>query len=182
MILCVRLVHRAVEDAKLSEIMAKLEQEKLKQAKLAQRAQQAESSASSQSVPSSSVQSSSGVDCSSSTVMAEKSASAEEQMEVDDSAKQETASGNSAMKMVVTETEPMDTLASETRKQQEESAPSAGACGSDVDKPSNRVDSSAVEELRRMNIPGVEIITPSDFDDLPPEQQQVKVLNLIRVL
>ena len=31
----------------------------------------------------------------------------------------------------------------------------------------------AAARLRSLNIPGVEIYTPDDFDDLTPEQQQV---------
>ena len=36
-----------------------------------------------------------------------------------------------------------------------------------------RKGQSEIEQLRNLNIPGVEIITPDDFNDLTPEQQQV---------
>lgn len=180
------MVHRPVDDSTLAEIMRKLEQEKAKQARLAQTALQAEQSQIVLPSKSNDSQHSSSVD----TVVniSESKATTQEQISEEKMDAQEEPveklDGKKAQEDHEKETsgckiEPMDTQdvtgqASQFSESTEGGASSVSAENSNVDGAEHgAVGLSAIERLRQMNIPGVEIITPSDFDDLSPEQQQV---------
>lgn len=49
------------------------------------------------------------------------------------------------------------------------------SAGVSADGEDSSVARSAVDSLR--NIPGLEVFTPDDFNDLPPDQQQVNKKN-----
>lgn len=49
-----------------------------------------------------------------------------------------------------------------------------GALADEQTRSNHNEGQSSLEQIRRMNIPGLEIITPDDFYDLSPEEQQVR--------
>ena len=181
-----RLVHRPVDDSTLAEIIGKIEQEKAKQARLAQKAQQAEQSEAAMLSASKESQHSSSVDeaaITSDTKAHMQERISEEKMDVQEELVEKmgekTAQEDCRKEMSTFQTEPMDAQdvtgqASQFSESREGGASSASARLSNVDSAqSGAVGVSAIERLRQMNIPGVEIITPNDFYDLSPEQQQV---------
>lgn len=173
----IRLVHRPVEDGALAETINKIEQEKAKQAKLAQKAVEAELSEASFSASATVSQHQTPANTSPSTSQSDQVRQAEERMEVD---KLEATAGQDTAK--VAEPELMDTQevkppASQlTQLAPQRNASATDSQASSVDRPSagaSASGTSAIEQLRSMNIPGVEIITPGDFDNLTPEEQQM---------
>ena len=181
-----RLVHRPVDDSTLAEIIGKIEQEKAKRARLAQKAQLAEQSEAAMLSTSKESQLSSSVDeaaITSNTKAHMQERISEEKMDVQEEPVEKmgekTAQEDCRKEMSTSQKEPMDTQdvtgqASQFSESRDGGASSAIARHSNVDgAQSGAVGVSAIERLRQMNIPGVEIITPNDFHDLSPEQQQV---------
>lgn len=166
---CFRLVHRGVDDGTLAGIVDKIEKEKAKQTRLAAKAQQSDASGS---------QHSSGVDVTANTSRTDAVKNAEEKMDVEEPGKGtegKTWPKDDKKKTAVPKAEPMDTedvkeQALTTREAREGGASSVNGGRSTE---SGATGQSAIEQLRMMNLPGVEIITPNDFYDLTPEQQQV---------
>ncbi|XP_076449848.1 tether containing UBX domain for GLUT4-like [Babylonia areolata] len=167
----IRLVHRPVDDLALAEVISKIEQEKAKQARLAQKA-----SGSSLPVSTSVSQHSTPID----------TPSTEEIMEVDKplpASLQESVRVEEVKAVKTTEAEPMDTQENKAQitrflrqsARDDQNTPTYSHASS-VDRHSEGAcasGSSEIDQLRSMNIPGVEIITPGDFDNLSPEEQQM---------
>lgn len=179
-----RLVHRPVEDSTLEEIKNNVEQEEAKQARLAAKAQEMELSESlsqaSQPLIASSSISAQGQTHSDQTM--EVDSSHEEHMKKEEervaAEKIPSSSGFTSEPMETQDVKPKTLPTSSTPASDNNSLVPLGTSDfKSVPSSTRKTEAkplSAIEHLRRMNIPGVDIITPEDFYDLSPEQQQVK--------
>ncbi|XP_067673593.1 tether containing UBX domain for GLUT4-like [Haliotis asinina] len=161
----IRLVHRPVEDAVIAELVAKADKEKVKEARLqeiaARKHAEMQESSSSESQTSGDIrciperlESNMEADnCDNKETKSEASSSGQEAMEVDNAA--------SVMSVSTGDTSNSNTICDRGQN---------SAQSQDPVHPSGQ---SSIEQLRSMNIPGVEIFTPDDFNDLPPDQQQL---------
>ncbi|XP_046572870.1 tether containing UBX domain for GLUT4-like [Haliotis rubra] len=164
----IRLVHRPVEDSVIAGLIAKADKEKVKEARLREIAarkhaemQESSSSESQTLVPSGDVRSiperlETNMDadiCDNKETKSEASLSGQEAMEVDTAA--------SVMSVSTGDTSDSNTICDRGQN---------SVRSQNQDRASGQ---SSIEQLRSMNIPGVEIFTPDDFNDLPPDQQQL---------
>lgn len=164
-----RLVHRPVEDSVIAGLIAKADKDKVKEARLREIAarkhaemQESSSSGSQAAAPSGD----------SSRVIPER---LETNMEADICDNKETRSETSLSGQEAME---VDTAASVMSVSTGDASDSNAICNSGQSSvrsqnPVPASGQSSIEQLRSMNIPGVEIFTPDDFNDLPPDQQRV---------
>ncbi|XP_071107777.1 tether containing UBX domain for GLUT4-like [Haliotis cracherodii] len=165
----IRLVHRPVEDSVIAGLIAKADKEKVKEARLGEIAarkhaemQESSSSESQAAVPPGG----------SSRVIPER---LETNMEADICDNKETRSETSLSGQEAME---VDTAASVMSVSTGDASDSNAICNSGQgsvrsQNPVPANGQSSIEQLRSMNIPGVEIFTPDDFNDLPPDQQRL---------
>ncbi|XP_069124514.1 tether containing UBX domain for GLUT4-like [Argopecten irradians] len=189
----IRLIHRAVDESTMTDIQNQLEKEKSKKARLEQMAnkqsseketnnmsRQTENSSQPeiQNIPKDSTDSGASKPSSGGNLSQTDSKSfvvneSPEPMEVDrNSSKSSVSMEMSAMEVESGSTAGARGQSSESRVHKAMSGVQSSA-GSSREGQSASGSRSAIESLREMNIPGVEVFTPQDFLNLSPDEQRI---------
>ncbi|XP_071130006.1 tether containing UBX domain for GLUT4-like isoform X1 [Mytilus edulis] len=185
----IRYAHRPVEDSVIADIMSKLEKEQAKNARLEQIAAR-QNSQSEQPKDSKSTNISANENVQSNHTGEKPETPSNNDENISKQSSDENESMKSRSKSSANSSEPMETESSEHV--------TSGNQSMDIDRTENTISDHIVtagsknlgknstdrnsqaeasrrgaESLRNMNIPGVEVITPDDFYDLTPREQQV---------
>lgn len=184
-----RYAHRPVEDSVIADLISKLEKEQAKNARLEQIAAR-QNSQSEQPKDSKSTNISANENVKSNHTGLKPETLSNNDESISKQSSDENGSMKSRSKSSANSSEPMETESSEhvttvnqsmdvdrTENTISDHIVTAGSknLGQNSTEPRSQAEASrrGAEALRNMNIPGVEVITPDDFYDLTPREQQV---------